>query len=420
MIDCVYVKEYPNSMRSFALLIRELVSAAIFAVAIFCALWIGLEAFDAIDDVFVSGVLLQGSLSEFLTSLLWYTLQLDWVVLVLMMGLSLVAGTLVGFVSRRLLFWVDLANFRGGARLLDAICFAVPLLLAGYLVYTLSVDDADVSDLEEALAGLALIALPLGVGLAWWRWALVRRRNARPPGPMPATVRSHIAIGLAALVGSAGLLPWSFDPGALLPAPTVPVLEAMGARAASTALRGGKAAGARILRETLQQGARAGRRLIVDSGGRVGAATVQATTGVRSMTIRAARAIGIRNNATDGLRRQELAFAEMQRRHPNAEIIAEAMLRDRAGNVVRTSTGGRRLDLVAVENGRVITRVEVTSPSRDKFAQLTREERVRDAGGNFVRGRDGTLHDIRRGNDDVWRVDLGTGRVVSDAAAPAR
>lgn len=105
---------------------------------------------------------------------------------------------------------------------------------------------------------------------------------------------------------------------------------------------------------------------------------------------------GIIPNKEEGLRREAEVQEELYEMYPEEEgyeIVSEAYLRDADGNIVRDPETGeaRRIDFVVVKDGSVVDSVEVTSETADKTWQTAKEERIREAGGNYVRTSDGTL-----------------------------
>ena len=74
-------------------------------------------------------------------------------------------------------------------------------------------------------------------------------------------------------------------------------------------------------------------------------------------------------------------------------IVSEAYLRDQDGNIVKDSVSGnaRRIDFVVIKNGEVVDSIEVTSTTADKTAQTAKENRIREAGGTYIKSSDGTL-----------------------------
>ena len=117
---------------------------------------------------------------------------------------------------------------------------------------------------------------------------------------------------------------------------------------------------------------------------------------------------GTIQNKIDGLRREKEVYDELKQKYPETEgyeIVSEAYLRDKEGNIVRDPvTGeGRRVDYVVVKDNKVVDSVEVTSPAADKTGQCAKEQRIREAGGNYVRTADGSLAEFP--SDTQTRID---------------
>ncbi len=104
-------------------------------------------------------------------------------------------------------------------------------------------------------------------------------------------------------------------------------------------------------------------------------------------------------NKADGLRREETAQKQLNEKYPESEgyrIEGEKILRDSSGKkVIDPETGtGRRVDFVVDKNGKIVDSVEITSPTADKTAQMAKEMRIRQNGGNYVRLSDKSLVEI--------------------------
>ena len=105
---------------------------------------------------------------------------------------------------------------------------------------------------------------------------------------------------------------------------------------------------------------------------------------------------GILPNKEEGLRREAEVEEELEKKYPESdgyEIVSEAYLRDSEGKIVRDPETGeaRRIDFVVVKDGKVVDSIEVTSETADKTGQTAKEERSREAGGNYIRTSDGSL-----------------------------
>lgn len=100
----------------------------------------------------------------------------------------------------------------------------------------------------------------------------------------------------------------------------------------------------------------------------------------------------LEKNREDGANREELAFEALKNEFPEEDgykIEREQYLRDENGNIVKDPETGeaRRVDFVVTKDGKVVKSVEVTSETAPKDAQIAKEERIRDAGGNFIKVR---------------------------------
>ena len=100
----------------------------------------------------------------------------------------------------------------------------------------------------------------------------------------------------------------------------------------------------------------------------------------------------IEANRISGAAREEAVASELMDQYPPGDgyhIERECFLRDDAGKItVDPDTGeSRRIDFDIIKDGEVVKSVEVTSETADKTAQLAKEERIRDAGGNYIEDR---------------------------------
>lgn len=101
-------------------------------------------------------------------------------------------------------------------------------------------------------------------------------------------------------------------------------------------------------------------------------------------------------NKLDGLAREEEVAKELEKQYPEKEgyqILRERELCDKDGKpVVDEQTGQkRRVDFVVVKDGKVVDMVEVTSKTAPKREQLSKEYRIRDNGGNYIKDYDGNI-----------------------------
>ena len=100
----------------------------------------------------------------------------------------------------------------------------------------------------------------------------------------------------------------------------------------------------------------------------------------------------IEANRISGAAREEAVASELADKYPPEDsyhIERECFLRDETGKItVDPNTGeSRRIDFEIIKDGEVVKSVEVTSETADKTAQLAKEERIRDVGGNHIEDR---------------------------------
>lgn len=98
----------------------------------------------------------------------------------------------------------------------------------------------------------------------------------------------------------------------------------------------------------------------------------------------------IRRNQEAGERRENEEHEELERKYPPEDgyrIFRQLTLCDEKGDrVADPVTGeGRRPDFAVVKDGEVIKSVEVTSLEAGKNKQMEKEDRIREAGGNYVK-----------------------------------
>lgn len=94
-------------------------------------------------------------------------------------------------------------------------------------------------------------------------------------------------------------------------------------------------------------------------------------------------------NRMSGAVREEVVSGELARDCPaenGNHIEPECYLRDAEGHIVRDPVTGeaRRIDFAVIKDGEVVKSVEVTSENAYKKAQLEKEDRIREAGGNYI------------------------------------
>ena len=59
--------------------------------------------------------------------------------------------------------------------------------------------------------------------------------------------------------------------------------------------------------------------------------------------------------------------------------------------VDNVENGGGPFGAVIVKDGKVVDSIEVTSETADKTGQIAKENRIREAGGNYIKTADGSL-----------------------------
>ncbi|MCH1640888.1 hypothetical protein MJ257_12300 [Paenibacillus timonensis] len=114
-------------------------------------------------------------------------------------------------------------------------------------------------------------------------------------------------------------------------------------------------------------------------------------------------------NREHGDLREAAVHEELTQLYPaeNYEVIPEQYLRDSEGRIVKDVETGeaRRVDFVVVKDGEVVRSIEVTSETASKDAQLAKEGRIREQGGEWIRNPE-TGELCRYGenvNTEVWR-----------------
>ncbi len=101
-------------------------------------------------------------------------------------------------------------------------------------------------------------------------------------------------------------------------------------------------------------------------------------------------------NKRTGLEREQQVKEELEEKYPLEKgytILSEIYLRDENGKSVADPVTGerRRVDFAVIRNNQVIEMIEVTSLTADKQLQIAKENRIREAGGNYIRNQNGEL-----------------------------
>jgi hypothetical protein len=111
-------------------------------------------------------------------------------------------------------------------------------------------------------------------------------------------------------------------------------------------------------------------------------------TGLGAGVRAAERAATLAENAKLGAAREAKMAEQLRRENPGASVQNQQYLRDAKGNIVKDPKTGeaRRVDHAVIKDGKATT-YETTSKTANKDAQAAKEDRIRDAGGTFVRDR---------------------------------
>ena len=131
---------------------------------------------------------------------------------------------------------------------------------------------------------------------------------------------------------------------------------------------------------------------------------VKAQNELIAENINAEKTKQMETNREAGKEREDLAYKELKEEFPENEgykIEREQYLRDKYGNIVKDPKTGeaRRIDFIIIKDGKVVKSIEVTSKTAPKDAQIAKEDRIRNEGGNFIKDRDtGQLIEIPKEN----------------------
>jgi len=96
----------------------------------------------------------------------------------------------------------------------------------------------------------------------------------------------------------------------------------------------------------------------------------------------------IENNAKAGLEREQKTHEQLVKENPGKEVVSQRLLRDENGKVVKDQLTGeaRRLDHAVLDaEARTAKTVETTGQNVDKTAQLAKESRIIEQGGQYIR-----------------------------------
>lgn len=106
--------------------------------------------------------------------------------------------------------------------------------------------------------------------------------------------------------------------------------------------------------------------------------------------VHASRIETIESNRNNGKLREIRATEQLEKEHPNTSIQNEQFLRNKNGEIAKDPLTGeaRRIDHVVIDDGKVIRKVETTSQTASKDAQIAKEMRIMQDGGKWIRDRD--------------------------------
>jgi len=101
----------------------------------------------------------------------------------------------------------------------------------------------------------------------------------------------------------------------------------------------------------------------------------------------------IEANRNDGAERELKAKGDIQKEFPEEKgykIHSEVYLRDSEGRIVKDDETGsaRRIDYLVSKDGEIVKSYEITSKSASKEAQIGKENRIRENGGNYIKDRE--------------------------------
>jgi hypothetical protein len=105
---------------------------------------------------------------------------------------------------------------------------------------------------------------------------------------------------------------------------------------------------------------------------------------------------GLIRNKEEGIRRENEVENELRKKYPESEgykIEKEVFLLDKDEKYVKDPVTGerRRIDFAVIKDGKVVALIEVTSKTANKDEQMAKENRIREAGGNYIKDSNGNL-----------------------------
>jgi len=112
-------------------------------------------------------------------------------------------------------------------------------------------------------------------------------------------------------------------------------------------------------------------------------------------------------NKENGMAREVKVHKELGETCPESKgykIHSEQYLRNDKGEIVKDpeSKQGRRVDFMVEKDEKIIKSIEVTSKTAPKDIQMAKEQRIRDAGGNYIKTSDNRLLKLDAPTE-IWR-----------------
>jgi hypothetical protein len=109
--------------------------------------------------------------------------------------------------------------------------------------------------------------------------------------------------------------------------------------------------------------------------------------------LKEAQAEQLAENRENGKTREEQVKNELEEQYPKEEgykIHEEVPLRDENGIIVidEVTSETRRVDFMVEKDSKIIRSVEVTSKTAPKEAQMSKEQRIREQGGNYIKDKE--------------------------------
>jgi len=108
---------------------------------------------------------------------------------------------------------------------------------------------------------------------------------------------------------------------------------------------------------------------------------------------------GIDANRSAGKLREAAEKIDLEKMYPDASVQGQRYLRDESGEIVKDPvTGvGRRVDFGVIQGGETLDMVETTSQTANKNSQILKENRIREAGGTYIKDKNtGELIDVSK------------------------